>query len=102
VHPHWWFRMPPTRVGFRLVVVDGDERRELFATSLLPARELADRRWIEVDVSLDEWAGRDVRIDFIDDTERTRGETVWMGGWAEPRLVTPPARPREENPAPGV
>jgi len=102
VHPHWWFRMPPTRVGFRLVVVDGDERRELFATSILPARELADRRWIEVDVSLDEWAGRDVRIDFIDDTERTRGETVWMGGWAEPRLVTPPAGTGEVDPAPGV
>jgi hypothetical protein len=87
VHPQWWFRMPPTRVGFRLVVESAGERRELFAQSILPARELADRRWTEVDVSLDEWAGRDIHIEFLCDTDRTRGETVWMGGWAEPRLV---------------
>lgn len=88
VHPQWWFKLPPTSVRFGLVVEDETgSRRELFGRRLNPTKELADRGWFEVDVSLDEWAGQRVRLLFVNEAERSRGETVWMGGWAVPLLV---------------
>ncbi len=87
VHPQWWFELPPSWVRFKLAVRSEGERAEIFSQQLSPTLELGDRRWFDVDVSLDAWAGREVTLEFINETERTRGETVWMGGWAEPRLL---------------
>jgi hypothetical protein len=87
IHPQWWFKLPPSWVRFSLVVdVDG-EREEIFSRSLNPTITLADRDWFEVDVSLSRWAGRTVTLEFTNETERSRGETLWMGGWEVPRLI---------------
>ena len=48
---------------------------------------ICDRGWFEVDVDLAPWAGREIEVELINETERPRGESLWMNGWAVPRLV---------------
>ncbi len=97
VHPQWWFKLPPTWVEFSLFVREGDARTEVFRQRLNPTSDIEDRRWFEVDVDLAEYAGRSVTLEFVNEAERPRGETVWMGGWAVPRLIEPDMAPESAS-----
>jgi hypothetical protein len=89
VHPARWVGYPALSVTFR-VHVDGETVAE---RTLDPQRDVADRGWIELDVPLDRFAGRTVELGFSTSAERAEAETLEMGGFALPRLVTRPAAP---------
>ncbi len=87
VHPQHWFKLPSSWANFRLVLRHGDEVEVLYERRLDPARRLEDRAWMEIDVSLDRWSDRKVSLEFENWAETPRGESLWLGGWAQPRLV---------------
>ena len=89
VHPRAWFRYPATPVRFALEAVGPTGRVPLFTRVLNPHLMLDDRGWFDVDVSLDAFAGREVELQLSTATEGRLGESLWMGGWEIPRLVTP-------------
>ncbi|HVN36543.1 MAG TPA: hypothetical protein VMW19_00045 [Myxococcota bacterium] len=88
-HPSKWFALPPASVTFRIAALEGGASRLLFERKLEPERKLEDRGWTEVDVPLDVVAGRDVTLVLSTSTDIAAGETPWIAGFAEPRLVMP-------------
>ena len=84
VHPDHWVGYPASWARF---TIRGDGR-VLFSQMLDPQRDVADRRWVEVDVALDAFAGRTVPLEFAVECERPEAETLETAGWATPRLVT--------------
>lgn len=87
VHPDRWFRFPPARVTFEVWAVDAGDRSLLATRSLSPQGNHADRRWLEIVLPLDAWAGRTIELEFTTSTDLSRAEVPEMGGWAIPRLV---------------
>jgi hypothetical protein len=87
IHPQWWFKLPPSWVRFSVAVNRDGAREEIFSRTLNPTVILADRDWFDVDVPLDRWSGETITLEFVNEAERPRGETIWMGGWEVPRLV---------------
>ena len=63
------------------------ERVVQLDASLDPQRTVADRRWVDVDLPLDRWAGRTVALEVAVMGERPEGETLEMAGFEVPRLV---------------
>ena len=86
VHPGHWVGYPASSVTFA-IAADGDT---VFSQTLDPQRNVADRRWVEIDVPLGRLAGRVVRLQFAVSCERREAETLEMAGWALPRLVVSP------------
>jgi hypothetical protein len=87
VHPDRWFRFPSARVDFEIWAVDMAERTLLATRSIDPQGNHLDRRWFEITIPLDAWAGRSIVLEFTASTDMTRAEVPEMGGWAVPRLV---------------
>ena len=91
VHPQWWSRLPPTWIEFSLRLRDENEVTVLAHRRLKPAASFEDRGWFDIEVDLAPWAGREVMLELVNEAESSHGETLWMGGWALPRLVAPDA-----------
>jgi len=98
VHPKRWFKYPPARVAFELWAVDAGERSLLATRTINPQGTPLDRRWFEIDVPLDAYAGRHIDLEFEVGTNRTHAEILEMGGWAIPRLVTTSDAPAAPGP----
>jgi hypothetical protein len=86
VHPARWVGYPALAVTFR-VHVDGETVAE---RTLDPQRNVADRGWTELDLSLARFAGRTVELGFSTAAARPEAELPEMGGFALPRLVAGP------------
>jgi hypothetical protein len=86
VNPQLWY-FAPIVVRFELAVLDGDRRDVVYERRLAPTTEFADRGWFEVDVPLDAWAGRQVRLELSTAVDAPEGERLLMAGWAAPRIV---------------
>jgi hypothetical protein len=89
VHPKAWFRHPASPVRFSLEVESQGTRETVYTRILNPHLVLGDRGWFDLEVSLDRWSGREVTLRFSTATDNAQGETRWMGGWSEPRLIVP-------------
>jgi hypothetical protein len=89
VHPKRWFKYPPARVTFQIWAVDGGERTLLRTRTINPQGDHRDRHWFEIDVPLDDHAGRRIDLEFTTETNRADAEIFEMGGWAIPRLSRP-------------
>jgi len=87
IHPDRWDQRDDVTVRFEVSVVDGQRRDVVYAKALRPTPDLADRGWFPVDVSLERWAGRPVRIELSTSTDEPAGQELLMGGFEEPRLV---------------
>jgi hypothetical protein len=88
VNPREWFSHPSFSTSYRVHVVDeSGAREELFSRKLRPHSNLDERGWFEVDVSLARYAGQRVVLEFSTTTQLPEGESIWGGGWEQPRLV---------------
>ena len=68
------------------VVIDG-EREVLFTRSLDPHQVLEDRGWFDVNLSLDDYAGRRIALELATSTALPLGGNLSMGGWGSPTLL---------------
>jgi hypothetical protein len=89
VHPKAWFRHPASPVRFSIEVESDGAREAVYSRVLNPHLVLDDRGWFELEVPLDRWSGREITLRFSTATDNAQGETRWMGGWSEPRVVVP-------------
>jgi len=87
VHPDFWFRYPPSWARFGIEVVSEGRRQVLFTRTLDPHQVLEDRGWFDVDVPLDDYAGRGIALELVNSTALPLGESPSMGGWGTPTLV---------------
>ena len=92
VHPDFWFRYPASWARFDIDAVSEGERRVLFTRSLDPHQVLEDRGWFEVEIPLDDYAGREIVLEIASSTALPIGANPLMGGWGTPTLVA-----RERN-----
>jgi hypothetical protein len=90
VHPDRWFKFPPARVTFEIWAIGEGERSLLATRTINPQGDHSDRRWFEIAVPLDAWAGKRIKIELTTATNRSHAELPEMGGWAIPRLVSEP------------
>jgi len=95
VHPSRWDH--EASVSFELAVSDGEHRERLYERTLRPTWHFDDRGWFEVDVPVDAWVGRPVRVELSTQTGAPAGEHLLMGGWAEPRVVIPAEEPARSH-----
>ncbi|MGH0028361.1 MAG: hypothetical protein ACQGVC_01105 [Myxococcota bacterium] len=89
VHPRRWFKFPPSKVTYRVRIVDDGAREEVFARTLDPHPNGTERGWFDVSLPLDRWAGRRVQVEWVTETEREGSAVFEMGGFAWPRVVGP-------------
>jgi hypothetical protein len=87
LHPEKWFEMPSFATRFEIAVLDAGERVTVYSRSLNPHHDFDDRRWFDVEVSLEPWAHRDVQLELSVSVDSPDGESLLVGGFAEPRLV---------------
>jgi hypothetical protein len=90
VHPDRWFKFPPAHVTFEIWVVAAGERSLLATRTINPQGNSSDRRWFDIVVPLETWAGRQIQLEFTTATDRSHAEVPEMAGWAIPRLVSEP------------
>ena len=92
LHPEMWFALPAFETHFEVAIVEAGEATVLFERTLAPHDELGDRGWFEVDLPLDAWAGRAVWLELSVAVDHPSGESLRVGGFAEPRIA-PLVRP---------
>jgi hypothetical protein len=93
VHPDFWYRYPPSWVRFDIEVLSDGQHRVLFGRTLDPHQVLEDRGWFDVEIPLDDYAGREILLEIASSTALPIGANPLMGGWGTPTLV---ARERNE------
>ncbi len=93
IHPEAWFRHPASWVRFEVAIEAEGERTVIWERTLQPTSELADRGWFEIDVPLERWAGRRVRLELSTSAQNQSGSSLLHGGFAEPRVVVAPPDP---------
>ena len=89
IKPVIWDELPPSWVQFEIVVRRSGSRDILFSQRLDSTKNVEDRGWFDVSVSLADYAGERVHLEFSTQSEKQRAEHLFMGGWGEPRIVTP-------------
>jgi hypothetical protein len=87
LHPDDWFQTPPAAATFSIAVEVEGIREMLYERTLRPTKVLTDRGWFPVDLSLDRWVGRRVKLVFETRAVEPGPRRVPTGGWALPRLA---------------
>jgi hypothetical protein len=91
-NPEMWFALPSFETRFEIAMVvrgeSPEERQEIFSRSLNPHHDLDARGWFDVEVPLAPWAGRDVWLELSVSVDEEAGESLLVGGFAEPRIVS--------------
>ncbi len=87
LHPEKWFEMPSFETRFGIAILGPDGRDPVFARTLNPHRDLDDRRWFDVEIPLDPWAGREVLLELSVAVDSENGESLLVGGFAVPRVL---------------
>ena len=95
INPDRWLGLSDGPFTFRIADATGDAPAPLFEATLDPARNVADRRWVDASVDLSPFRGRHVNLAFAITAPGIPLRPLEMAGWAEPRLV---ARPDEVLP----
>ncbi len=89
LHPDMWFALPGFVTRFEVAVVapgaEGD-RESLFVRTLDPHRDTLDRGWFDVEIPLSAWAGREPWLELSVSVDDEAGESLRVGGFAEPRI----------------
>jgi hypothetical protein len=86
VHPNQWCDDPSVPVTFAIRAVSEGHHRLLYTRTLDPRRRHADRGSFEVDVSLAEFAGQSLELEFVTGCDGRSGEGSQAGGWEIPRI----------------
>jgi len=89
LHPRFWAHDPVTRVLFGIEVCEESDCQIVFQRTLHPNLILEHRGWFDVEVPLQAWSGREVRLAFSATTDHPSGERREMAGFGLPRLVAP-------------
>ncbi|MFP6605969.1 MAG: glycosyltransferase family 39 protein [Myxococcota bacterium] len=87
LHPEKWFEMPSFGTHFGIAILGPDGREPVYARTVNPHENLDDRRWFDVEIPLDPWAGRDVQLELSVAVDSAEGESLLVGGFAVPRLI---------------
>jgi hypothetical protein len=87
VHPEKWFQMPSFATHFGIAIVSPEARESVYARSLNPHEDFGDRRWFDVEIPLDRWAGREIQLELSVAVDSEQGESLLVGGFAVPRLL---------------
>ncbi len=91
IHPTHWFRFPPRASTFSVRAVHGGDRDVLALRRVDPHRDPGQRRWFDLSLPLDAYAGRRIELELAVEVELPPGEVPEMGGFGWPRLVAPDA-----------
>lgn len=89
VKPVLWDKLPQSWVRFTVAARVEGRREVLFERELDTTDLVEDRRWFDVHVPLDAYAGQTITLELSTTCERERAEHLFMGGWGEPRIVVP-------------
>jgi hypothetical protein len=93
INPDRWLGLKSGPFRFAIALLtrramnDRGQRRLIFEEFIDPARDVADRRWIPLEVNLDEFAGEEILLGMSVSTPNLADAPGDLGGWAEPRIV---------------
>ncbi len=74
-------------VEFTVELIDGLERKEIFRQYLDPKHNQHDRRWIDVRIDLDPYAGRSIELRFTTRSGPNGDNTTDWAVWSEPLIL---------------
>ena len=81
-------------VTFRVILMEPDQRLELFSKYIDPKNHPCDRRWFDESLNLEKWAGKRVVLRFVT-TGGPAGDTSSdLAYWGDIRFVPPPGSSR--------
>jgi lysophospholipase L1-like esterase len=86
VHPDQWCNDSSVPVTFAIRAVGEGHHRLLYARTLDPHRRHKDRGSFEVEVSLAEFSGQNLELEFVTGCDGRSGESPGAGGWGIPRI----------------
>ena len=92
IKPVIWDELPPSWVRFEIAVQQNGTREVLFSRTLDSTKNVEDRGWFDISLSLDAYVGERIHLEFSTQSEKPRAEHLFMGGWEEPVIVTQASR----------
>ena len=75
-------------VTFRIILLEEENRVELFSKYIDPKNRPCDRKWFDESVSLEKWAGKDVTLRFITNGGPVGDNSYDRAYWGDIRLTT--------------
>jgi len=87
LHPKDWSMIFPTPSHFAIDVEADGVRETLYERALEPTYQPGDRGWFPVEVELERFAGRRVRLAFRNRLGSEKTDSPGRFSWAAPRLV---------------
>jgi anaerobic magnesium-protoporphyrin IX monomethyl ester cyclase len=86
LNPEVWNKREGDAVRFSIALDDGSETQELMSKVINPKYNAEDQKWHPVEVPLDRWAGKKVRLSFITRPDPSDNSYSWAG-WARPHIA---------------
>jgi hypothetical protein len=86
LNPEVWNKREGDAVQFSIALDDGSETQELMSKVINPKYNAEDQKWHPVEVPLDRWAGKKVRLSFITRPDPSDNSYSWAG-WARPHIA---------------
>ena len=97
-NPKDWFIHPSYNTTYEVhLVSEGGARERLYTRTLKPHTHFDERGWFEFDVSLVDYAGQTVMLEFSTSAQLPEGESIWGGGFEWPRVVIRDSEALEES-----
>ena len=85
----WWGHQTLTALQGDLQQAErlGDESQRVIRELESRAQVLEDRGWFDLEIPLDDYAGREILLEIASSTALPIGANPLMGGWGTPTLV---------------
>jgi hypothetical protein len=84
-------------VVFSVRVIDGNNRTIVFTKYIDPKNDPCDKRWFDESISLDRWAGKEIKLQFVTDAGPA-GNMYWdWAYWGDIRLGKKPQTSRKTS-----
>jgi hypothetical protein len=91
LHPEVFLPEYGDGVTFRIVLLEQENRVQIFSKYIDPKNRPCDRKWFDESINLEKWVGKDVTLRFITTSGPSEDNSYDWAYWGDIRLTTPPA-----------
>lgn len=86
LNPEVWNKRQGDAVRFSVVISDAGTTQELIAKTINPKYIEEDQGWHPIEIPLQNWAGKKVKLSFITQADPSDNTFSWAG-WARPHIA---------------
>ncbi|HEY4492277.1 MAG TPA: hypothetical protein VI958_09800, partial [Acidobacteriota bacterium] len=85
--PAVWNAEKGDGVAFSILIHDQESQGTVFYRYIDPKTNIADRRWMDQDLDLTAYAGKEIRVTFVTDSGPAKDTRFDCSGWGDPKVI---------------